>query len=212
MGLLEARMRHIPLKILIFYNGKAETTGGQPIPAGTLETVLGGYSRYISYIHHPENPAEVEAVLTRAVKSDEMKIVIADSKYDTIKNYEYVRGKGAIAIIDYNPRRENLKKCDLISRGYDQNGQPFSPCGLLCRPNGFDEKRQRLTFCCFKQCQNLKYQALKDLQGRFDIATCPHLQNQTGFVRHMYIKNLPRLINEIPRGSKCYMVIKKHIL
>ena len=139
----------------------------------------------------------------------EVKIVIADSKYDTIKNYEYVRGKGAIAIIDYNPRRENLKKCDLISRGYDQNGQPFSPCGLLCRPNGFDEKRQRLTFCCFKQCQNLKYQALKDLQGRFDIATCPHLQNQTGFVRHMYVKEHPRLINEIPRGSKRYKHIKK---
>jgi hypothetical protein len=139
----------------------------------------------------------------------EVKIVIADSKYDTIKNYEYVRGKGAIAIIDYNPRRENLKKCDLIDRGYDQNGQPFSPCGLLCRPNGFDEKRQRLTFCCFKQCQNLNYQALKDLQGRFDIATCPHLQNQTGFVRHMYVKEHPRLINEVPRGSKRYKHIKK---
>jgi hypothetical protein len=139
----------------------------------------------------------------------EAKIVIADSKYDAIKNYEYVRSKGAIAIIDYNPRRENLKKDDLINRGYDRNGRPFSPCGLLCRSNGFDENRQRLTFCCFKQCQILKYQALKDLQSRFDIATCPHLQNQTGFVRHMYVKDLPRLINEIPRGSKRYIDIKR---
>jgi hypothetical protein len=139
----------------------------------------------------------------------EAKIFIADSKYDAIKNYEYVRSKDAIPIIDYNPRRENLKKDDLLNRGYDRNGRPFSLCGLLCRSNGFDENRQRLTFCCFKQCQILKYQALQDLQSRFDIATCPHLQNQTGFVRHMYVKDLPRLINEIPRGSKRYIVIKK---
>jgi hypothetical protein len=139
----------------------------------------------------------------------EAKIFIADSKYDAIKNYEYVRSKDAIPIIDYNPRRENLKKDDLLNRGYDRNGRPFSLCGLLCRSNGFDENRQRLTFCCFKQCQILKYQALQDLQSRFDIATCPHLQNQTGFVRHMYVKDLPRLINEIPRGSKRYIDIKK---
>ncbi len=44
----------------------------------------------------------------------EVKIVIADSKYDAIKNYEYVRGKGAIAIIDYNVRRENVKKDALL--------------------------------------------------------------------------------------------------
>jgi len=139
----------------------------------------------------------------------DVKIVIADSKYDAGKNYEYVRGKGSIAIIDYNVRNENLKKDVLLARGYDQNGWPFSPCGLLCRHNGFDQRRQRLTFCCFKQCLKLKYQALENLKDRFDIATCPHLQNQTGFVRHMYVKDHPRLINEIPRGSKRYMDIKK---
>jgi hypothetical protein len=68
----------------------------------------------------------------------EPKIVIADSKYDAIKNYEYLRGKGVISIIDYNVRNEDLKKQTLIKRGYDQNGWPFAPCGLLCRPNGFD--------------------------------------------------------------------------
>jgi hypothetical protein len=139
----------------------------------------------------------------------EVQIVIADSKYDAIKNYDYVRAQGSIPIIDYNVRNENLKKDVLLARGYDQNGWAFSPCGLLCRPNGFDEKRQRITFCCFKQCLNLKYQALENLQGRFDIAICPHLQNQTGFVKHMYVKDLPRLINEIPRGSKRYIDIKK---
>jgi len=138
-----------------------------------------------------------------------VKIDIADAKYDALKNYEYIRAKGAIPIIDYNVRNEHLSKEAILQRGYDQNGQPFAPCKMLCRTNGFDEKRNRLTFCCFKQCLTLKYKALENLKGRFDIATCPHLQNQTGFIRHMYVKEHPRLINEIPRGSKRYKDIKK---
>jgi hypothetical protein len=38
---------------------------------------------------------------------------------------------------------------------------------------------------------------------------CPHIENRTGFTRHMYVKEHPRLINEIPRGSKRYNLIKK---
>ena len=38
---------------------------------------------------------------------------------------------------------------------------------------------------------------------------CPHMQNQTGFTKHMYVKEHPRLVNEIPRGSKRYKTIKK---
>ena len=120
-----------------------------------------------------------------------------------------LRGKGAIPIIDYNVRKEHLKKDAILKRGYDQNGWPFAPCGMLCRPNGFDEKRQRLTFCCFKQCLNFKYQAIKDIQRKFDIAKCHHSQKQTGFVKHMFIKDHPRLINAIHRGSKRYKEIKK---
>jgi hypothetical protein len=137
------------------------------------------------------------------------KIDIADAKYDITSNYEYLRGKGSIPIIDYNPRRENLSKQALIDRGYDQNGWPFAPCGLLTRPNGFDKKHQRLTFCCFKQCLKLRPKALENLQKQYDIATCPHIRNRTGFSKHMYVKEHPRLINEIPRGSKRYKNIKK---
>jgi hypothetical protein len=136
-------------------------------------------------------------------------IDIADAKYDITQNYNYIRGKSSIAIIDYNPRNENLSKQALIDRGYDQNGWPFAPCGLLCRPNGFDKKHQRLTFCCFKQCLKLKHKALEDLQSRYDITQCPHIRNLTGFAKHMYVKELPRLVNEIPRGSKHYQDIKK---
>ena len=134
---------------------------------------------------------------------------IADAKYDITNNYNYLRGKCSIPIIDYNPRNENLSKEAIINRGYDHNGWPFAPCGLLCRPNGFDKKHQRLTFCCFKQCLKLRPKAITDLQDRYDIATCPYRQNQTGFAKHMYVKEHPRLVNEVPRGSKRYQSIKK---
>ena len=139
----------------------------------------------------------------------DVKIDIADAKYDIINNYNYIRGSGSIPIIDYNPRNEKLSKQDLVERGYDQNGWPFALCGLLCRPNGFDKKHQRLTFCCFKQCLKLRRKALHDLQARFDISSCPHIENKTGFAKHMYVKEHPRLVNEIPRGSKRYKEIKK---
>ena len=35
------------------------------------------------------------------------------------------------------------------------------------------------------------------------------MENRTGFTKHMYVKEHPRLINEIPRGSKRYNLIKK---
>ncbi len=139
----------------------------------------------------------------------QVKIDILDAKYDIIKNYNYIRGKGSIPIIDYNVRNEKLSKQNLLNRGYDQKGWPFAPCGLLTRPNGFDKKHQRLTFCCFKQYLNLRAAALKSVQEKYDIAMCPHMQNRTGFTRHMYVKEHPRLVNEIPRGSKRYKTIKK---
>jgi len=136
-------------------------------------------------------------------------IDIADAKYDITKNYDYIRAKGSIPIIDYNRRREDLSRHALINRGFDHNGWPFAPCGLLCRPNGFDKQHQRLTFCCFKQCLNLRAAALKNVQEKYDIAMCPHSENRTGFTKHMYVKEHPRLINEVPRGSKRYNLIKK---
>jgi len=138
----------------------------------------------------------------------QVKIDIADAKYDIINNYSYIRGKGSTPIIDYNPRNENLSKETLRNRGYDQKGWPFAPCGLLTRPNGFDQRHQRLTFCCFKQCLKLKYKALEVLQSRYDIAQCSHIKNQTGYTKHMYVKEHPRLVNEIPRGTKRFQALK----
>ena len=139
----------------------------------------------------------------------DVKIDIADAKYDIIKNYQYIREKGSIPIIDYNRRNENLSKTAILNRGYDINGWPFAPCGLLTRPNGFDQTHQRLTFCCFKQCLKLRKIAMENLQASYNISQCPHIHNRTGFTKHMSIKEYPRLINEIPRGTKRYNTIKK---
>jgi hypothetical protein len=139
----------------------------------------------------------------------DVKIDIADAKYDIIKNYQYIREKGSIPVIDYNRRNEDLSKTAIFNRGHDQNGWPFAPCGLLTRPNGFDQKHQRLTFCCFKQCLNLRRPALANLQDSYNISQCPHIHNRTGFAKHMSIKEYPRLVNEIPRGTKRYNTIKK---
>ncbi len=78
LGLPEAVQRHIPLKIVLFYNGTAETTGGQPIPAGTLERSIRGYERFVRYLNDPSDHRELERVLTEARDADELRIVIAD--------------------------------------------------------------------------------------------------------------------------------------
>jgi hypothetical protein len=85
----------------------------------------------------------------------------------------------------------------------------FIPCGLLTTPNGFDEKRERLTFCCFKQCLKLTAKAIEELHSGYDLAACPHIANKTGFTKHMYVKEHPRLINAIPRRTKKYQELKR---
>jgi TPP-dependent indolepyruvate ferredoxin oxidoreductase alpha subunit len=78
LGLLEAFQRRIPLKILLLYNGKAETTGGQMIPEGLLERILHSYQDYVQVIHDPEDHKKVESAIKSASLSRELSIVVAD--------------------------------------------------------------------------------------------------------------------------------------
>ena len=78
LGLLEAVQRSIPLKVLIFHNRKAQTTGGQPIPDGTLERILAGYKSYVRHISNPQDAGEIEDVLREASSAQEMRVVVAD--------------------------------------------------------------------------------------------------------------------------------------
>jgi len=131
------------------------------------------------------------------------KIHIADAKYDETNNYNFSRSQGAIPIIDYNPRSENLSPDTLKARGYDQKGWPYAPCGLITHPNGFDQKSQRASFSCRRQCLHSK-----DPQIIRYAEECKHWINYHGYTRHMSIKDHPRLINEVLRGTDRYHKIK----
>jgi TPP-dependent indolepyruvate ferredoxin oxidoreductase alpha subunit len=78
LGLLEAVQRDIPLKVLIFHNRRAQTTGGQPIPDGVLQRILGGYESHVRRISNPQDAGEIEAVLGEASSAQELRIVVAD--------------------------------------------------------------------------------------------------------------------------------------
>lgn len=123
-------------------------------------------------------------------------VYLADSGHDYTMNYKAIRERGAIPLIDYNPRNENLTDEAKKSRGYDENGWPYAPCGVLMKPNGFDSKTNRAKFCCFRECA-------KDL-SLTTCSMCSHFKNKMGCTKNMSIKEHPRLILEIPRGTKRY--------
>ena len=131
------------------------------------------------------------------------KIDLADAKYDELHNYEYARNRGSIPLIDYNVRNEDVSLDALKLRGYDRNGWPFAPCGILCRPNGFDYQFQRATFTCQRQCVSPNESRLKEYSQ-----SCPFFINYHGFIKHMSIKQHPRLITELIRGTPRYQKIR----
>ncbi|MCF6270540.1 MAG: thiamine pyrophosphate-dependent enzyme [Melioribacteraceae bacterium] len=78
LGLLEASLRQIPLKVVIFNNKQAAATGGQPIHRTTLYKILAGYENYIRNISNPEDPFEVTEILDEATQADELRIIIVN--------------------------------------------------------------------------------------------------------------------------------------
>ena len=78
IGLLEASLRHIPLKIVIFNNKQAAATGGQPIHRTTLYKILAGYEKNILNISNAEDPFEISQILDEAAQAEELRIVIVN--------------------------------------------------------------------------------------------------------------------------------------
>jgi hypothetical protein len=107
------------------------------------------------------------------------KIDLGDAKYDELQNYKFSRAHGAIPIIDYNPRSEKLTASALKERGYDQNGWPYAPCGILTRPNGFDFNYQRANFSCRRQCVSSHDPRIIEYAK-----DCPYWINYHGFTKH----------------------------
>jgi hypothetical protein len=127
---------------------------------------------------------------------------IGDCGFDETENYNYARAEGSIPIFDYNIRSEKLTQEVLYKRGYNQDGWPYAPCKALCRPNGYDKEDKRLSFTCSKQCL---------MPGKVvpePLSNCPHLTNSLGFATHRAIAENPRLLAEIPRGSKRWKKIR----
>jgi hypothetical protein len=130
-------------------------------------------------------------------------IHLADAKYDELQNYAYSRSQGAIPIIDYNPRNENRSTHALRERGYDHNGWPYAPCGILTKTNGFDLSSKRATFTCRRQCVESRDPKLVGFSK-----DCPHWINHHGFTKHMSVRQFPRLITEVIRGTDRHQKLK----
>ena len=171
-----------------------ELTLGIELPVG-CSTIAGNAEEGKYYITNRKQILEYHGKAS--------KIDLGDGKYDEHKNYEYSRSHGAIPIINYNPRSENLTAAALKERGYDQNGWPYAPCGILSRPNGFDFNCQRASFSCRRQCVSSKDPRIVEYAK-----DCPSWINYHGFIKHMSIRQFPRLIIEVIRGTYRYRKLK----
>ena len=132
------------------------------------------------------------------------RIDLADAKYDEHANYEFSRSHTAIPIIAYNSRNEKLSAPALKERGYDRNGWPYAPCGILSRPNGFDFNCQRASFSCRRQCVSSKNPEIIEYAK-----DCSYWINYHGFTKHMSVRQFPRLITEVIRGTFRHQELKK---
>jgi ribosomal protein L34 len=150
-------------------------------------------------ISEPESFIKLHIELKRHV-SFKTEYHILDSGYDYEYVYKYIRNNNAKPIIDYNKRREKQDKKSLKKRGYNKNGYPYAPCGRVCKPGGYDYKRKALQNTCGKQCLQCK-----NTDG---LPECKYRNNKHGYTKRMSTKKLPRLILEVPRGSKRYKKIK----
>ena len=78
LGLPEALQRDLPLKILVFHNGVAAATGGQPIRPDVFENVLGGYQKHVRPLRFDADPAELEKTLAEAKASPRLELVVVE--------------------------------------------------------------------------------------------------------------------------------------
>jgi TPP-dependent indolepyruvate ferredoxin oxidoreductase alpha subunit len=76
LGLMEAKLRGIPLKVIILNNGKAETTGGQLIPDLALALTLVPYETNVRYITDPGDLKLVKDTFAEVKRSKELEIIL----------------------------------------------------------------------------------------------------------------------------------------
>jgi hypothetical protein len=117
---------------------------------------------------------------------------LGDSANDVSANYRWLHDQGGIAIFDYNRRNEHLDPESLRTRGYDQNGTPYAPCGRLCRSNGYDYQAQSRQYICGLACPPSERRH------------CPYRFGVLGYSHRMRCNDHPRLIGPIQRGTPAW--------
>jgi len=101
---------------------------------------------------------------------------IGDCGSDIKENFRHIRSTYSIPIIDYNKRSEKTDIETLKKRGYDEKGTLFAHLKeLLCKPNGWDEEKKRLSFVCRKQCLTSPLAVPNSIQG------CNYLIRECGY-------------------------------
>ncbi len=191
-GVGHRRNKDDPGKVEAFYSYKAhvgvsfEARLGMEFPVAILATpgqVYDGHY-FVALLEQMERyHDQVQAVFH-----------IADGHYDDFKNYIAARKRGAKPVFHYNKRNEKTDAEALDSRGYNDVGWPYAPCGVVMQPNGYDEKDKRLEFICRKACP----------PGRED---CLFHANQVGHVKKLPVAEKSRLVLEVPRGTRRYKII-----
>lgn len=77
LGLLETLVREVPLRVLLLANGRAETTGGQPVATALLDRVLAGYAEAVVPLDDPLDESACAAALEEARARDGLAVVVA---------------------------------------------------------------------------------------------------------------------------------------
>ena len=78
MGLIEVLERKLPLKIVIFNNKKAASTGGQAVNKDIIYRLLEGYKDHVVKITTPENLDGMKSILQVVSMMNQLKIVIVE--------------------------------------------------------------------------------------------------------------------------------------
>lgn len=77
LGLLEARARDLPLRVLLLQNGRAQATGGQPVPLDAVETVLAGHQDAVIDLNDPSDADACRDAVDAATQREGLAIVRA---------------------------------------------------------------------------------------------------------------------------------------
>ncbi|MEE8289908.1 MAG: hypothetical protein V3R80_00385 [Candidatus Tectomicrobia bacterium] len=152
---------------------------GLELPLGN-STYAGNANEATEFIQHRA---------TVALPVEPGQVQINDAGYDSTAIYTALHDQGAIPVIAYNRRNENLDPEALLERGYDQNGTPYAPCGRLCHSNGYDYQAGSRQYACGRRCPPEEQEH------------CPHRYGVLGYSHRMSFADYPRLIGPIQRGS-----------